>query len=426
MADYMQVVKKRPRHYKNLLGALLLLLTAFPYAQLLPTETYTQPFAFLLSSLLFFTYAKFFWQLPVTDKAALIGLAILGGCTFTLTCYPYENLQEYKYLLNYLSPLFVTVVILGYLKQNQKSALYLIRLSILAWVIVAALQKFLDANFATSLIGQWGEHAGDILGSGRGVLGLAPEPTHHAFHVLIMAACLAILDTSSRSRWLLLLCVGDAIFLAASSSAILVLGVAAIVWVLFYRIRWMLLLTPILTLGWVVSSFEGFGEVSSSRVFSLISSLQADPSSILSVDYSVNARLGGMATVAIDIFTNLFIPRGMSVQSWETAREGLLSNTPWLMGLSTAGPPSGLGLVIFQTGALGALFVWLIFKRVLTSHVGLYERILLIAMPLIFLGQYYISAPSFSLLYASAIFRLSKLESITVRLNCNEVIKKGG
>lgn len=413
MPDYRQEVKKW-RHTKNFLGALLLLLSAFPYVQLLPMETYTQPLAFLLSSVLFFVYAKSTWQLPVTDKLALIGLAVLGICTFIITCFPYENSQEYKFLLNYLAPLFVTVVLFGYIKQNPKSALYLARLSIQAWLIVAVLQQFLDARFATFLIGQWGEHAVDIAESGRGVLGLAPEPTHHAFHILIMATCLVLMDKSDRSRWLTLFCVCDAIFLAASSSALLVIAVSAITWVFCYRIRWMLLLVPIAALGLVLSLSKDLFLDNSSRILSLISSVMADPSNLLSIDYSVNVRLGGMAAVMIDVFTNFLIPRGMSVQSWETAREGLLSNMPWLIDLSLVGPPSGIGVILFQTGALGALFIWLIFRRVLTSRVGIYERILLIAMPLVFLGQYYISAPSFSLLYASALYRCCerRLESV--------------
>lgn len=426
MPDFRKEVKKRPC-LKRFLGALLLFLTAFPYVQLIPTETYTQPFAFFLSSLLFFVYAKLSWQMPVSDKVAVIGLAILGVCTFILTCFPYENSQEYKYLLNYLSPLFVTVVIFGYLMQNSKSALYLIRLSVFAWIMVAVLQKFLDASFATFLIGQWSEHAIDILESGRGVLGLAPEPTHHAFHILILATCLALLDTSSRSRLLILLCVGDAIFLAASSSALLVIVVSAIVWVLLYRIRWMLILLPIAALGLIIGSSKYFFLGNSSRILSLVSLVCSDPTGVLSSDYSVNVRLGGMAAVVMDAFANFLIPRGMSVESWEASRQSILNNMPWLFDVSLAGPPSGIGLILFQTGALGALFICLIFRRVLTSQVGIYERILLIAMPLIFLSQYYISAPSFSLLYATALYRWreAKLGIVAAKLSCNTTLNVG-
>jgi hypothetical protein len=405
MANYGNEVN-RWLHPANLLGALLLLLIAFPYVQLVPAETYTQPYPLMLSSLLFFVSMRQLWGLPFTDRAALIGLAIVGICAFLITCFPYADSQEYKYLLNYLSPLLVTVATLRYLKKNSASALRLLKFSIFIWIMIAIFQKFVDPNFATFMIGQWSEHTTDIIDSGRGVLGLAPEPTHHAFHILILATCLVLLDTSRRSRWLLLLCVVDAVILAASSSAILTIGVSGFIWALCYRQRWIFFAAIVVALGWALGASVDFFMGSDSRVTDLISAVLADPVNLISIDYSVNMRLGGMIAVIIDVFSNIFIPNGMSAQSWATTRESLLSNMPWLMDLSTVGPPSGIGLVLFQTGALGGLFLGLIFKRVLTTRVALQERILLIAMPLVFLGQYYISAPSFSLLYASALFRL--------------------
>lgn len=404
MRDFADILREH-RIPANLLGALLLLLIAFPYVQLVPSASYTQPFPLLLGALLFSLHSRLLWRLPFTDRAALIGLAALGCAIFLLTCVPYTSPQEYKYLLNYVSPLFVTIAALRYLERNPLAGRRLLQCAILTWVAVAAIQKLHNPTFATALLGQWGEHSLDIIQSGRGVLGLAPEPTHHAFHILVLAACLALLDGSRRSRGLLLLCVADALALAASSSAILVLGIAALIWLTFCRSRWILLALAVAALGWSMGMSADWFLAQGSRAHALISEVLADPTSLMSIDYSLNIRLGGLSSVVLDAFRNAFAPHGMSTQAWESARLQLLADMPWLMDLSTVGPPSGIGLLLFQAGAFAAPFIWLIFRRILCVRTGMIERVLLLATPFIFLSQYYISAPSFSLLYACALWR---------------------
>lgn len=200
--------------------------------------------------------------------------------------------------------------------------------------------------------------------------------------------------------------------LAASSSALLVLGMASFFWSFIYRQRWLMLvaLTLVIALG-VADQILSNSDL---RVAQLISMVLTDPFNLLNVDYSMNARLGGMIAVFLGVFSNALIPFGMSLQAWEIARENLLTGLPWLIDLSLTGPPSGIGMLLFQTGALGAAFIGLIFRRILISDVNSFAKILLIASPLIFLGQYYISAPTLSLLYAVALFRIGHKNSMNM------------
>lgn len=403
-------------------GSLLLLLTAFPYLQLIPSESYTQPYALLLSVLLFFPAGLMaLFTLARIDQIALIGLALVGIGIFVISCFPYESIQEYKYLISYLTPLLLTVTLLSYLKKYQGAAIKIIKFSILFWIATAVVQKLVDPNFLGFLIGQWNEGALDIIHSGRGVLSLAPEPTHHAFHILLLAASLALLDISGRSQWILFLCILDAVLLAASASAILVLMIAAVVWSLFYRQRWLvisilvILFTTMLPLDGVMDKILRNTNL---RMGALIGDVLSEPLNILSVDYSMNVRLGGMAAVVLGSLKNALIPHGMSIESWEAARNALLTDLPWLMDLSSVGPPSGMGQLLFQAGIFGAIFIFLSFRRILSPRVGQLGHILLISSPIIFLSQYYISTPTFSLLYACALFRLGrKFEFYTVRYN---------
>lgn len=392
--------------FKSLAASVLLLLTAFPYLQLIQFGSYTQPYALILAILLFPIMA---WsalsRLGIGDQIALIGLALSGVIIFLTTGYPYVNAQGYKYLISFISPLLLTAPILFCLKKYNSIAIKIIKISIFFWLTVAAIQKFINPNFLIFLIGEWGESALDIVESGRGVLGLAPEPTHHAFHILLLATCLALLDEKKQSKWLVIFCVIDAVVLAASASAILVLGMAAMIWVTLYRQRLIMYISIIIIIIFNTGIIDKILIDTNLRFAQLISAVLKEPMSILTLDYSMNMRLGGMVAVIFKTISHALVPFGMSVEAWEVARESLLNDLPWLIDLSSVGPPSGIGQLLFQAGFLGAIFLGIIFRRILSFRVGGFEKTLLIATPLIFLSQYYISAPTFSLLYACALYR---------------------
>src|SRR5262249_27394612 len=120
--------------------------------------------------------------------------------------------------------------VLACLRAQPRLSRRIIEFSVLAWCFVAAVQTFVNPAFMTSLIGSWSEVAEGVVETGRGVLGLAPEPTHHAFHMIIVGASLMILR---RSNGLASLCVADAMLLARSASALLSLVLGA--GVLFLR-----------------------------------------------------------------------------------------------------------------------------------------------------------------------------------------------
>ncbi len=398
---------------KFLAGSVLLLLTAFPYLQLIQFGSYTQPYALILGILLFPIMAwSVLSRLGLGDQIALIGLALTGIIIFIITGYPYVNSQEFKYLISYVSPLLLTVPILFYLKKYNIIAIKILRISIFIWLVVAVVQKLINPNFLIFLIGQWGESALDIVESGRGVLGLAPEPTHHAFHILLLATCLALLDEKKQSDWLLIFCVIDSVVFAASASAILVLGMSVIIWSLLYRQSLIFYILIIILLMNGFGIIDGILINTNVRIAQLISAVLKEPMSVLTLDYSMNMRLGGLIAVIITTLSNALAPFGMSLEVWEIARENMLNDLPWLIDLSSVGPPSGIGQLLFQTGFIGAIFISIIFKRVLSFRVGSIEKILLITTPLIFLSQYYISTPTFSLLYACALYRWGKEKEI--------------
>src|SRR5215217_7088272 len=166
------------------LAVVLILAIAFPYIQPLPSDSYTQIYAIVAAALIMvLTGVRGIVTAPPLDRLALIGLAVAGLVAFALSSFPQFGGQELKYLLNYVSPLIIAPAIMILALEQRRSLDIALRFSAAVWLLVALAQSLIDPSFGTALLGGWGGFVSDISASGRGVVGLAPEPTHHAFHI---------------------------------------------------------------------------------------------------------------------------------------------------------------------------------------------------------------------------------------------------
>ncbi len=389
-----------------LLAPLFFLASTFPYIQLLPSSSYTQPYALILGLILFSFSLGAIIKLRLSDQISIIGLAFVGVALF-ITTGSHESPQEYRYLLAFLSPLLLVPVYLTAIDSLPKFTIKILQISIAIWIIVSVVQSTVDPLFATFLLGHWGSNAENIISSGRGVLGLAPEPTHNAFHILLLGAALSQLDTSRTSRALTFGCIITATLLAASSSAILALLFGSTIWLLrrhpltgliviiigLFSLSYMPLLLKII-----------WGE--SSRLTTLATAFLESPIELLTIDYSVNIRLGGLIATLSESINSGFIPHGLSHETWLQARTEMLNENKWLFDLSLVGPPSGLGLLIFQGGIFVFPFLFMCIRRMLSTHPPtMFGQILVTTVPFIFLSQFYISSPLFSMVYACTLYK---------------------
>ena len=385
-----------------LIGPLLLFASTFPYIQFTPSSSYTQPQAYVLGILLFPFCLRSLFRLRKTDSISIISLTFIGLVLFVITCFPYNNPQEYKYFLVYLSPLLFIPVFLTTIQTAPIQTIKVLQVSIALWLLVSTVQVFIEPNFATSLLGPWSNSTANIISSGRGVLGLAPEPTHNGFHTLLLGAALSLIDNSRLSRFLTFGCIGSAVFLAASGSALLVLVLGTLFWML--RCKPLLGITAVVV-GVILVKLSPLILLeqlnTDSRIGILLRLFFENPADFLTVDYSVNVRLGGFWITLRESFLFGLFPHGLSQDAWLKTREGILETNDWLLGLSLAGPPSGIGLLMFQCGFLAVPFLTIFIRRLYTNlPTTITGQVITISVLFIFFSQFYLSSPMFSMIYA--------------------------
>lgn len=401
----------------KILVVLFLLTAMFPYTQLLPLDTYTQPYSFLMGGLLFVMVG---WRqvarIPTLDGLALLFFTGSGLIFFVVDCLPKFNSQEIKYLLMYVSPLVFATSFLYVQSTYADLMKRVVELSALCWLLVGLVQVLFDATFATFTVGEWQDGAQIVVDSGRGVLGLAPEPTHFGFHMVLMAALLYLIGGN---RYLVIACLIASLMLAQSSSVLLALASGTVLTMLSRPVFFLIGAGLLVVLVPIVFMAVGTAPEDGPRLLYLMSLFIEEPYVWLSLDSSVNARLGGLIAAAWTIIDQVFWPHGLSHLDWEQGLSSRQGAFPWLNTLSDSGWPSGYLIVIYQSGLIGLAFVWRVAYRFISAPVGMLPKTLLLGSFSIFFFQYYISTPSFGMIYGALILTRSRWNAVgtTDKLN---------
>jgi hypothetical protein len=385
----------------------LVFFICFPFVQILPLGGYTQPNALILSFLILpFVLKSNLQNVSGLMLAVLVSFIVVGLVLFISTCYPYANYQEYKYLSTYIG--FPTIVFstIFFLKKEKILVVKILEYSVYMWLFVALVQMVWKPDFMLGLISISSTIANDILVSGRGVLSLAPEPTHYAFHMVMLAAAIAMLGGRKLAIILALI---QAVLLAKSASAVMTLGLGFIL-ALFVsgKISLKMVLAAAVVVCVMAVLLFYFG--SESRIVLLVSEFIANPFGIIFRDYSLNLRLGGVVASFAYIFNDFIIPHGMSHEAWLSSTESIKLNNTWLVDISAVGPPSGIGIILYQAGFLMLLQLVIMLVTIFRTKIKGLKVVIVYAVPFVVLGQYYISAPLFAFIFAITIIKNSDLQ----------------
>lgn len=389
---------------KKALYGVALLFCLFPYTQIIPQESYTQPYALIFATLAAIVAAPLVQRvMPRSDLLALAVLAAIGLIAFIITCLPSPSPQEGKYLLIYASPVVFAIASFAIVIEEPKLSDQIICFGAIAWIVVGTIQSVFAPAFLTELVGTYSDAAEVVVESGRGTLGFAPEPTHFGFHMVILSALLALVGGRNL---LALACLATAVLVARSSSAVLALGLGALINLVIFggwaRLGLLALVPLYFILGLVVTSGVLPQDV---RVLYLLQELYLDPWYFFTSDTSANMRLGGIFVGVQEIANNWLMPAGLSHERWQASMGPALSRNPWLLSISEAGIPSGILIVIYQLGVFGLALMGFVLVRMLRGLQSHLETLLLCSVTFIFASQYMISNPGFGLIYGVIIGR---------------------
>ena len=351
---------------------LLIIFSLFPYIQILPLGTDSQPNALFIATLLFPFCCK--WKM---NKYLVFILLIAIFSTFALILSPI-TLRGIKSVLNYFTLFFVSYVTFYALKKIKGIPFSLFKNCVYCWFIVGTIQLLIYPSFLSFLIPRGNSEA--LIKSGRGIVCLAPEPTFYALMCLFFALIAYLNFRNEKGIKTIYYLIFIQLFIYSRSSLVIfiifgILGVYFLLKILtkktyiFKAIGIIALLSIIIT-----PIYLHYADVLNKfRIGKLLNILIEKPELFIVLDGSVNERFVHVFFPIYGFITNFGLPHGYGVFPEflngcmkEPSFQHLFSDyvlnrpvDPYIM--------SGWGSILFELGAIGLLLIYTIYK--LTSKI---------------------------------------------------------
>lgn len=390
---------------------ILTIFCAFPYTRILPINSITQPYPLIVG----FVILLIFYRRIFTTDTLVASLGLFFLLFFSLVAYVISLFQSFdfgslKWLLSYISPLLFFLVYNFLLKNNYNSVKVALTFGIIIWFIVGCIQKYIEPSFLTFLTSERHSEASMVLaGTGRGVFGLAHEPTHHAFHLILMMASILLIQDS---RVLPFLVIIATLFFAMSSSALLCFIIAALLF--FFNSKFSSNFF-ILLLFLVISSVIVMLLVpAETRIKELILIAIEDPSLLLAGDYSLNMRIGGLYAAIDTTISNYFLPAGISHNTWINKLNYYYKVFPWIFEISEEGWPSGYFIILYQLGLLSLPLFVLVYRAYFFSFkLNTKTTFFVVSALNVFIFQFFLTSPFFGIILAALLKKKREMNSKT-------------
>lgn len=366
---------------EGILANLLFLLAAFPYVSIIPLSSDLQPYTLLLAVIL---AAAFLMNpgrpLRLPRPVWLLGLLLFyAGFVYLARSEPRYGLRS---LVGYASVFFITVAAYKAFPR-LKTGTFLFAVSV--WAAVGALQLFYRKDFAGRLLARM------TTSSVRGVTSLAVEPSYYAFICMFFLILNALLYHRGRyARWLyhaLNVLLYAQIFITYS-------GMGLVFFALLFATRAAELLMTRpgvkavaklaavgLALGGFVILFFRVPAFQGTRAGVILQRGVANPSALVFRDASISDR----ASHIVLSFYSLSYSRGLGLGlgTWTDHVEELAGAAGgWVERLALANRVSteagrimsGWGAAAYELGAVGLVYIILVWALILKTARGPGER----------------------------------------------------
>lgn len=332
-------------------GIVFFFMSLFPWVSFGTNDMDSQPWALMLALVFLFTSI----HTPINSKFLLLLVFIPAVIAVGLWDRRQFDFPFYRAIFSYGSVPFLTIAYYVYVK-TYGFPLQLVKAANVVYLVVAGLQQLLGPGII-------GELAELRTSADRGMPSLAAEPTYFGI-LLVFFAWIISVSTGYRPRGanLLLVAVNTVflIFVAKSSMAILFLGVA-IGLVVLYRIR------PALYFGIALSAVAlvvGYGVfLQETRIGTLVRIVQAGGlRELVMSDASINVRVAHLVIPWYEAISSLFVPHGFSAFS-----QAFYGSKTWHGGLFWYGGDANIimsyaGAFVFELGLVGLVYLGCLFS----------------------------------------------------------------
>lgn len=334
----------------RIINCLIILGIFFPYFTVLSPELhYTQPYPVLLGLLgicINIDVKLMCTKIRIPNGSMnYIFYLVISVLLFLATLFDNSALAC-RDLYGYLSLIIISLVVYMIASVDIKLFVSVVKSSIIIWTGVGFIQTYFAANFLNKLIGD--RPIDHLIGSGRGVTSLSPEPTHFG---LIMGTFLFVGMYLKLPKIYYFMCIISILFFSKSSSAVLfVMMVIGTICIISKPFKFVPLFICVLAIGYVASESELINSLDW-RLIKLTKGFLADPLTTIMNDESVRIRLNSMWLPMYASFKNVFIPYGFSPDSWASQVDNLeVQFGDLIAGLDKERIGAALPMMIFQTG----------------------------------------------------------------------------
>ncbi len=338
----------------EVLGYFLIFFSLIPWVNFGTNYMDSQPWPLLFGLLFLFTS----FRTKILHKDVLIFLlplfALISWLFFS------KNILDFIALRAFISYLTISVCLLGFLIFLRKYEFpwKLVIFINIIYLVVGLLQLYYP-NLVASIVIQRGIGLG-----GRGVTGLAPEPTFFAIYLFFISFIYLAQSNFKTDKRILYLVTANvlAIIFLAKSASVLLFVILSVPFLLITRMSLKSLIYLTLVIIFITPIF--FNILEESRIMTLFILLSEEGLwTLIFQDASVNDRLANVVYPLHGFYINNFLPSGF--HSFTQMHSYL---TDFYQGFFNYGSGSTsilsyVGAFLYELGFLGLLFLIFIFFR---------------------------------------------------------------
>ena len=398
-----------PSTFVKFLIYLLIIFSLFPYIQILPLGTDSQPNALCLSLCLYPFCCK--WKM----NKNLFFLFLIMTMGFLVVLISPLNFNSILSFINYFTLFFVSYVTFYALKKINGIPYKLFKIIVYIWFIVGTIQIFINPDFMSFLLPR-GDSA-LTLESGRGIVCLAPEPTFYGLICLFFAIIAYLNFRTKPNIKRLYYILGIQLFLYSRSSLVIFLLIATlgiyIMLVLFTKQKILFkIITPLVIIAILLPILTNTYEdtISKNRFGFLLLLLLERPDVFITLDGSINERFIHIFFPLYGCIRDLGLPHGygmfpsfleecMNNNTFHNLFSDYVLNRPTVTRIM-----SGWGSIFYELGVISFLLIYIFYNLTSNLLTGRKKVILLFIILSSLLNAIPFSNPIISFLIGNMLF----------------------